>query len=401
MKILHIVAWFIPGTGYHENLISRYQALDGHDVTIFTTELEHMPNIYNVYLPKDLNTSDMDFQENSNVKLRRFPVNGTISARPIWDKKIIASIIEENPDVLFIHGNDSTFGLWYTLFYLKKLNYTVVMDSHMVLIASVNPLAKLFRFFYRHLIAPVINRNDIYVIRLSEEDYVIKHLGVRSELAPLLSFGSDTQLYCPDKNRRRQMRSEMGISDTDVVFVYAGKLSEDKHGIFLADSIQKKIEVNGKRPVFIIVGNTSGNYGDLVKEKLAQSENRILRFPIQTYNALPAFFQVADVGVIPYATSLIVYDMQACGLPVLLTNHPINESRVGERKQLLFNTDDKDDLRAKIKDVMMLNEKELEKMKIAARLYVEKGYSYKDVTKKFTDIMEQSYKAHFEIGKYR
>ena len=146
------------------------------------------------------------------------------------------------------------------------------------------------------IFTPKIINNQIPVIRTQNDKYVERCLGIPIEQCPWISVGSDTLLFNKNENIKINFRKENNISEDDFIMVYTGKLDEFKGGLLLAEAFQKKINAR-KNVVIVIVGNTSGQYGEKVEEILSHSENRIIRFPTQKYKDLPKFYQIADLSV--------------------------------------------------------------------------------------------------------
>ena len=98
----------------------------------------------------------------------------------------------------------------------------------MLEMAATNKFNKLFRWFYRHFFAPKLIKHGILVIRTQNDPYVEKCLGVPLEQAPWISIGSDTMLFKPDDETKRQFRQKYDIPQNAFVVLYAGKLDKNK-----------------------------------------------------------------------------------------------------------------------------------------------------------------------------
>ena len=168
--------------------------------------------------------------------------------------------------------------------------------------------------------------------------------------------------------------------------VYAGKLDEYKGGLFLAETINKRF-ITDKEIVFVIVGNTAGEYGKKVEQRFADSENRILRFPTQKYVDLAQFFQAADIAVFAKECSLTFFDVQACGLPVVSEDNIVNVERCKFNNGVNFKKGDIDDFRMKILNMAELPKDEYRKISEAGLNYVVKYYNYEDKARQFEKLM--------------
>ena len=101
---------------------------------------------------------------------------------------------------------------------------------------------------------------------------------------------------------------------------FAGKLDESKGGMLLAELMNRRLDT-AREIVYLIIGNATGEYGERVEARMAESPYRVLRFPTQKYSQLARFYQAADAGLIAKQASLNFFDMEACGVPVLTTLH--------------------------------------------------------------------------------
>lgn len=401
MHILHIEESFIPNLGYQTNLLAKYMAMAGHKITILSTDLEKIVDTQKVYLSNDIVKQEIDLYDTYGIEIKRVPVRRIISNRCQWDKSVFKLIRQIEPDIIYLHGNDSLLAIQYFLFYLKNYNIPVVTDSHMLEVASKNRFAKIFRMFYRKFVTSILVKNRIPVIRVVDDPFINKAYNIPYDISPLMSFGSDIELFCPNKKVRKDFRKANDISDSDLVVIYAGKLSKDKEGLFFANAIKEKLNIKNRNVVSVIIGTTVGEYGKQVEEKFSESENIILRFPLQKYTDLSKFFQMADIGLIPSAASLTFYDMQASGLPIIWSDIPVNAKRTQNNNGFLFSVKDSEDMRNKILCFANMDERDLSVMSRNAKEYIIDTYSYKEVTDEYISILENEIMCRKRIGKYK
>lgn len=387
LKILHWDEMFHPSFGYQINLLSKFQAKQGHEVIILTAEnVESHPTFKSFGNNDDIEEKDKIFSETYNVKIIRLPIHTVISGRVIYKKGYIDKIISLKPDVIMCHTNDTLSAMTIAKKH-KKINIPIVFDNHMLAMASKNPLSKLFRWYFRKSITPLIKKNKWTVIRTQDDDYVMKHLGVPKEQAPFLSFGSDTTLFYPDEEVKKRQRESLDIASDAFIVIYTGKLSSDKGGMLLAEAFREKIS-NSKEVVLVVVGNANDEYGEEVEKVFSESQNRILRFPTQSYTDLPKFYQMADLCVFPKQASLSFYDAQACGLPVVSEDNNVNVDRLKFNNGFNFVSNDAADFRRKIIQCVEMPFNQYEEMKNNSFSFVKKNYDYKDIAKQYTHLLE-------------
>lgn len=392
MKIVHFDEIFHPDFGYQINILPKYQIKQGHEVYIITgkSDIPH-PAFRNFGDNSNIDQKDSYYEKMTGVKIVRVPIKKYISGRVLFKKGYKEIVDSLKPDILFCHYNDTIVGMHFTVI-SKKLSYPVVLDSHMLEMASQNPFSKAFRLFYKLFITPVIKKNKLIVIRTADDNYVVKCLGIPLSQAPFISFGSDTDMFRPDAEVRSAFRRKHNIKEDDFVVVYTGKLNEAKGGKFLAETFKPKLTNNkNKNVVLIVVGNTSDEHGEEVEKIFKESENKVLRFPTQKYMDLPQFYQAADLSVFPKQCSLSFYDAQACGLPVVSEDNNINIDRLQERNGFNFKALKFDDFRQKLKLCIEMDKIAYEEMKINSLRYVEKKFDYQDMADKYTELLISEY----------
>lgn len=390
MRILHWDEMFHPDFGYQINILPKFQVKQGHEVIIMSPDrINEHPKFSKFANSDNIQELDKEYTEKFGVKIIRLPWYRVVSGRVIYKNGFIKEINKVNPDIIFCHTNDTLSSMIIAINH-KKIAAPLVFDNHMLEIAAKNPLRNIFRFAFRKLITPKIIKNNWIVIRTQNDNYVNKCLGVPEYLTRFISFGSDTSLFFPSKEVRKSFRKEHKISEDDFVIVYTGKLDSAKGGILLANTIKEKFRSN-KSIVFIIVGNSEGEYGRKVDEIFKETKNRILRFPTQKYVDLPKFYQAADLCIFAKQCSLSFYDAQACGLPVLAENININIERLKHNNGFTFRSNDINDFRNTIQKCIELDSITWASMSKDAYNYVKDEYSYENIAKEYTEILMQEY----------
>ncbi|MBR1478816.1 MAG: glycosyltransferase family 4 protein [Lachnospiraceae bacterium] len=391
MKILHIEDYVHPDAGYQINILTKYEAARGHEIHILSAYPQGLPEyLVSFFEIDDLEQKDNDFQAKYQVRIHRLPIKGFVSGRVVFGKELYQKIEEIAPDIVFAHGNDTLTSIK-LIYYCTKHNIPIVSDSHMLEMASNNPFRKAFRFVYRHTVARKINKCRIPVIRTQDDDYCIRLLGVDESLSPYIPLGSDLMLFHPDSEVKRSMREKYNISQDGFVVVYAGKLDAYKGGRLLAEALIEgfdKAKTGGREITAVIVGNTVGEYGAGVEELFSKSKNRIVRIPTQVYVNLAGFYQMADIAVFPKQCSLSFYDVQACGLPVLLEDNELNRLRTEHNNGFIFENDNAFALREGIYRLAGMNEEEFDNMVQSSVKYIEENYNYDEICDRYLSIIE-------------
>lgn len=391
MRIIQIEDFFHPDAGYQINILSKFMAKKGHEVVIITAQIDNVPIGLTSFFGRDnLNEKDKKFSDEYGVKIIRIPTIRFISGRAVFKKEIFKLVNELNPDILYLHGNDTLIAMLYLL-KLKKLKYPILLDSHMLEMASVNKFSRIYRYLYRKILTPKIIKNDIPVIRTQNDPYVEKHLGIPLSRAPWISIGSDTSLFHPDTNKRKLFRLKYNIDQDDFIVIYTGKLDESKGARLLADAFVEKFQTN-KNVILIVVGNSSGQYGEEIEEIFNESQNRVIRFQTQKYTDLADFYQAADLSVFPKQSSLSFYDAQACGLPVISEDNSLNIDRLNHNNGFNFEAGNVDDFRNQILKCANMRDDEFGVIKNNSYSFITEKYDYSKITDEYLMIIKETIK---------
>lgn len=244
MKIVHVApnAPYNEGWGYQDNLLPKYQAKLGHQVTlIITNKINGKSGLEDV--PDDDYISPDKFRV-----VRRKPfldgrgILGTFFSRiKVYD---LLKIL--NPDMIFYHGITGTTIFQITR-YKRRVNpkVVVIQDNHLDYNIGFNPKDGItqrvnclfYRLFYR------LNDKTIshfYGVTPWRKQYGIEVCGVPKSKADVLMMGADDEkLDFTHRNEiRAEVRKQYNIQDSDFLIVSGGKLDENKNIICLMDAVR-------------------------------------------------------------------------------------------------------------------------------------------------------------------
>ncbi len=387
MKIVYVDETFHPAYGYQSNPLAKFQQAQGNDVCIVTVDHNHLYPVYSDFGDDGSSVlkDDETYQNSTGVRIVRIKTKGYFMSRALISRNMFQAVRSQHPDVVFVHCAESLTAM---RFLLHRKEWPMMLDSHMLSMASQSRFVGMFEAVYRAVFRRIIEKHRYYVIRTQDDDYVNTHLGIRKELTPFISFGTDTLLFHPLAPARTKFRKEHEISSDDFVVVYTGKLTEAKGGQLLADTFRKKFDV----PVTLVCVGTppDDEYGRNVKKTFEESENRIITFPTQKYMELAPFYQMADLSVFPRQCSMSFYDAQACGLPVVSEYNNVNSDRCSHRNGDNFKSGSVEDFRAKIMKFASMSKDERMEYSSNALAFIQTGYDYADIAKRYTVYLEKS-----------
>jgi glycosyltransferase involved in cell wall biosynthesis len=178
------------------------------------------------------------------------------------------------------------------------------------------------------------------------------------------------------------LRKELGIPEDAFVILYAGKLDEAKGGQLLADLTCEDLGTN-REIVYLIIGNTVGEYGAKVEKTFEESPYRVVRIPTQKYADLSKYYQIADLSLIPAQCSLNFYDLQACGLPVIAEDNEINAKRTSYGNGWTFRPGDVEDFKARVRGALEMDGAEYKTVSDNALRVIRETYDYQEKAREY------------------
>lgn len=386
MKIVHISpsAPYNEGWGYQENLLPKYQAKLGHDVTLIVTNKEHFQGGFRVVEASDGYSKDGFRVIRRPVKsgfnlplLRRF----CMSRLDVYDL-----LCELQPDLIFYHGLASAT-IWQVVRYKKRVapNVVLMQDNH--LDYRIGPLDTLWRRFNALRCAFVYRMTGRYVDKVWGVTpwrcrYAAEVYGVPKEKIGLLVMGGDDEKIKFDEasRLRKEIRAQLAIGENDFVVATGGKLDAAKNVHILMRAFAKIKKDNLK---LIVFGKPDDNLRHEI-EALAQAPN------IRYVGWIPAdkvydYFWASDLVAFPGQHSVLWEQACACGIPGIYKRWPgMDHVDVGGNVDY-FEKDEEEEYRAKI----LASYENVEKYQAMKKVALEKGireFSYQEIAKRATQI---------------
>lgn len=139
--------------------------------------------------------------------------------------------------------------------------------------------------------------------------------------------GIDRTLFKPNFNNREELRKKYGINEDDIVFLFSGRVCEEKGVMPLANAFKR---IDNKNCKLLIVGASfysSTMNSEFIKElksNLNDKKENVLFTGYVEYEKMPEIYQVADILVVPSlfeeALSLTLIEGMSTRLPVIISN---------------------------------------------------------------------------------
>ncbi|MCM1262524.1 MAG: glycosyltransferase family 4 protein [Butyrivibrio sp.] len=251
-KIVHLcMTVFTDSMAYQENILTKYHAKMGYDVTVITSMWK-----YDIEgkLAEDRRTA---YINPYGVCVRRLPIKGKNNIRRKFRKfsGVYDVLCEEKPDILFIHGSQY-IDISVIVKYIKTHKVSrVYVDNHADFSNSAtnwlskNVLHKIIWRHYAHMIEPYTDK--FYGVLPARVDFLTDVYKLPKEKCELLIMGADGELVISAKGNREETRKKYNIGKADFLIVTGGKIDCWKtQTILLEEAVESLQEVNVRLIIF-------------------------------------------------------------------------------------------------------------------------------------------------------
>lgn len=382
MKILHIdfTGTFNEDMAYQENLIIKYNALDGHVVTMLTTSYEWDEKGNIVY------TSPVDKFISNGVRLIRLDYHKIINlyiTRKIRKVDNVYHILEQiNPDIIFFHGLQ-TFELLTIVSYLKNNpKIKLVIDNHADFSNSAPNFLSLWilhKIVWKYICKkaePFVTK--FYGVLPTRVDFLVNIYKVPRSKCELLVMGVDDEKLnrVKSNNVRNKIRIRFGFSESDFVIITGGKIDSAKVQTLLL--LQAIRDIESKNIKLLIFGSITEALKDQI---LSFVDNRNF-FYLGWLNTddIYDYFAASDLAVFPGRHSVLWEQAVGMGIPCIFKYwHGTDHVDLGGNCEFLYD-DSKSEIISKLKEIIYDKVKYQKMKKVAEELGIKK-FSYKEISK--------------------
>lgn len=321
-KVVHLClsCFYVDNYSYQENILPKYHARLGFDVTVIASLVSFdaegrsclLPSV-GEYMTKDgYKVIRMDYKKGAFRRIYRKLRYYTSTYRLLE---------QEKPDILFIHG--TSFGDAYQVCrYLRKHPYVrAYADSHADWINSGRgwlSLCILHKIIWRHytkMLLPYLRK--VYGVLPIRCDFLNKVYNVPKEKITLLPMGVDDDAI--PENRmlvRKTIREKLRLSDDDFLIVTGGKIGILKNIHLLMDAVNMLPEIKVKLLIF----------GTVLPAFKAAFENRlsdkICFVGWATAEQVMNYMIASDVACFPGTHSTLWEQAVGLGLPCIFKSWP-------------------------------------------------------------------------------
>ena len=242
---------------------------------------------------------------------------GSHHFRGIQNPGLIARIRQWNPDAILIFGWSFRSHLACLRYFNRKIPVIFRGDSNLL---DEKPGYR--KFIRRKLLSWVYSHVDFALYVGQANRAYFKAFGLRDEQLVFAPHAIDNDRFGREHDARKQeameRRKALGIGESDVVVMFAGKLEDKKDPGFLL-RLAKVLNHPGIR--FLLVGN--GHLESRLKEEAAGYPG-IQFMDFQNQQTMPVMYRLADLFILHSVRNetwgLAVNEAMACGTPVIVSS---------------------------------------------------------------------------------
>lgn len=292
------------------------------EITVKAFLINHLRCLSTAYdLTVILNTKDVEFLNKLGIDARliRLPIERKISFFGDCLAFFNLIYIFRTEEYRLIHSFTPKAGLLSALAARISGSPLIIHTFTGQIWANKSGLSKFILKFFDALIAYCTTFT--LVDSESQRKYLVEEGIVRPEKSAVLANGSlsgvDIQKFCPDTVMRRKLRDELGIRDTDCVFLFLGRITKDKGVLDLITAFDVHCK-NNNDSTLLIVGPDEEN---LLKDIESFHPNLASKMHIIGYTNTPeTYMQCSDVFCLPsYREGFgsVVIEAASVGIPAI------------------------------------------------------------------------------------
>ena len=319
MKIVHLclVMGYTEGLNYQENNLIRYQARDGHDVSLITTDHCFTEGEWG------LCRTESDYINSDGVHIIRLPFAFKIPYninRQIGIFKGFGKKLEElRPDVIFVHNLQ--FQDLRRVKAYKKSHWEVVIyaDNHSDLNNSArNWISKniLYRLWWKPCVKRIeCHTEKFFGVTPARVKFLQDIFSIVPDKTDLLFMGADDESVkrAESPEIRQSIRKKFEVRESDFLIVTGGKIDGFKTQTLLLMEAVK--EINNNNLKLLVFGSVAENLRDRLSGLCDGEKIQYIGWAEgeQSYE----YFASADLVIFPGGHSVYWEQVVAQGIPMI------------------------------------------------------------------------------------
>lgn len=320
MKIVHLelAGFYNENMSYQTNQLVKQNCLDGHDVTIISTNYQWKEGILSRIPIGNHITAE-------GARLIRLPYVPSLSnfnyhkfrkVRGLY--RLLESIA---PDVILSH--DLCYWSVRDVIRYKQDHPEVKLyaDTHTAYYNSGTnwlSLHVLHRMFYRPLIQKALPYLEKYwYIGTGEKQFSREVYGVPESLMEFYPLGGTLFSDEAYGEKRARRRAELGLAPDELLLVHSGKMDALKR---TAELLRAFAAVPGLRAKLAVIGSIPADMEDTLRP-LLEGDSRVVYLGWKSAEDLLEYLCAADLYCQPGSVSATMQNAICCGCPVLSFPH--------------------------------------------------------------------------------
>lgn len=317
LKVLSICVngMYSDGFSYHENLLPKYQKMNGNNVAIMASQFCFDEN------GKTIKDKREHYIDENGIEIYRLPIIGNmdISFRLKRFKGFYDRIEAEKPDIIFCHLMQFLDVDKVILYKKRHPEVKLYFDSHSDYINSARSLIsreiqhKLLWRYYSHKALPYTEK--FYGVLPTRVDFLLHMYKLPKEKVELLIMGADDdEVFAADKPEiKLEIRKKYGIADDDFLIVNGGKIDAYKKQTMLLMNAVNKID--NPKVKLIIFGSIAP---ELKEEFMKCCSERVIYIGWLESDDSYKYFSAAELVVFPGAHSVFWEQVAGQGKPMIV-----------------------------------------------------------------------------------
>ena len=323
MKILHccLANFFIDGYSYQENIIPKFNRVDGHTVKILASTETYLERTTLGY------TTPGTYLTPEGIEVTRLPYLQTLPFSLVKKLRIYEGVRKQledfSPDLIFVHGPQFVDARKITAYAKSNPGVRVVVDNHSDFINSGRSLLSkhvLHKIIYRWCAQKLDEVADTFYGVLPNRVAFLRDVyKVSADKLRFLPLGADLSKIDLDQREaiRQQVRADLKISADKVVLISGGRLDARKK---MNELVCATKQLARKNVHLILFGEPVAEMEDQYEEW--QSISNVTLPGWLNAEEVYRYLVAADIIVSPATHSVLWEQSTGVGLPGIFKRIP-------------------------------------------------------------------------------
>jgi len=299
MKILRVISDLYPsvvgGIGLHAHEMSKWQAKLGHDVTVFTSNVDGRPQ--------------QEYKD--GYRIIRFKPVYTAKGNAIM-LSMLSRLLRERRNFDIIHAHSHLYFSTNLCAFVRKLGSTPLVITNHGLLSQTAPMW-LQRIYLPTLARWTYEVTDKVICYTEEDKSILEDLGVDSDKIVVIHNGIDHELFTPREKEKNSNK-----------ILWIGRFTPGKGVEYLIDAFNFLVK---DFPELRLVMVGRGPLRNVVEQKIDSLglKGSISIIDFIPNSEIPNIYRASDCFVLPSLNEGLprtILEAMACGIPVVCTKLP-------------------------------------------------------------------------------